>query len=407
MRKTINFNKGFIPCAILSCLIILTGVVGLFVKGINFGLDFKPGLIEEVRVAEPVANIVYNGSAKISLDMNAGQMDLVITGTGIENETKSFNFAVLSTVSQLAAELNKVADVHMTVTDGSYETIKLFLNSAVSNQLTNTPMYLYPAGTSTITTDDLRSALGDESVAIKQLGNGADASYQIRMAVSEGDAQNDLQTAVNEKLYSKFGKENVAIVKTDFIGAGMSKSTTRKSIFMFICVIVLIWVYAAIRFHWDFALGSVIALLHDTLIMFTFICWSGMEFSTTVLAAVLTIVGYSINATVVIFDRIRYNLKMMPEAKNFDDILNRSLSDTLTRSILTTATTLFAVLALFIFTTGSIKDFSLAMIVGLISGIYSSIYISSAFISFSRRNWKAEYGVHHYLKNCPVSVVEE
>ena len=196
MRKTINFNKGFIPCAILSCLIILTGVVGLFVKGINFGLDFKPGLIEEVRVAEPVANIVYNGSAKISLDMNAGQMDLVITGTGIENETKSFNFAVLSTVSQLAAELNKVADVHMTVTDGSYETTKLFLNSAVSNQLTNTPMYLYPAGTSTITTDDLRSALGDESVAIKQLGNGADASYQIRMAVSEGDAQNDLQTAV-------------------------------------------------------------------------------------------------------------------------------------------------------------------------------------------------------------------
>ena len=407
MRKTINFNKGFIPCAILSCLIILTGVVGLFVKGINFGLDFKPGLIEEVRVAEPVANIVYNGSAKISLDMNAGQMDLVITGTGIENETKSFNFAVLSTVSQLAAELNKVADVHMTVTDGSYETTKLFLNSAVSNQLTNTPMYLYPAGTSTITTDDLRSALGDESVAIKQLGNGADASYQIRMAVSEGDAQNDLQTAVNEKLYSKFGKENVAIVKTDFIGAGMSKSTTRKSIFMFICVIVLIWVYAAIRFHWDFALGSVIALLHDTLIMFTFICWSGMEFSTTFLAAVLTIVGYSINATVVILDRIRYNLKMMPEAKNFDDILNRSLSDTLTRSILTTATTLFAVLALFIFTTGSIKDFSLAMIVGLISGIYSSIYISSAFISFSRRNWKAEYGVHHSLKNGPVSVVEE
>ena len=187
----------------------------------------------------------------------------------------------------------------------------------------------------------------------------------------------------------------------------MSKSTTRKSIFMFICVIVLIWVYAAIRFHWDFALGSVIALLHDTLIMFTFICWSGMEFSTTVLAAVLTIVGYSINATVVILDRIRYNLKMMPEAKNFDDILNRSLSDTLTRSILTTATTLFAVLALFIFTTGSIKDFSLAMIVGLISGIYSSIYISSAFISFSRRNWKAEYGVHHSLKNGPVSVVEE
>ncbi len=168
---------------------------------------------------------------------------------------------------------------------------------------------------------------------------------------------------------------------------------------MFVFVILLIWLYAAIRFHWDFALGSVIALLHDTLIMLTFICWSGMEFSTTVLAAVLTIVGYSINATVVILDRIRYNLKMMPEVKSFNEILNKSLSDTFVRSILTTVTTLMAVVSLYVFTTGSIKDFSLALIVGLISGIYSSIFISSAFISLSRKNWKPEFGVHHSLKS--------
>ena len=219
------------------------------------------------------------------------------------------------------------------------------------------------------------------------------------MAVAEGDGQEDLQSAVNEKLNNKFGKDNVAIIKTDFIGAGMSKSTTQKSIIMFVFVILLIWLYAAIRFHWDFALGSVIALLHDTLIMLTFICWSGMEFSTTVLAAVLTIVGYSINATVVILDRIRYNLKMMPEVKSFNEILNKSLSDTFVRSILTTVTTLMAVVSLYVFTTGSIKDFSLALIVGLISGIYSSIFISSAFISLSRKNWKPEFGVHHSLKS--------
>ena len=90
---------------------------------------------------------------------------------------------------------------------------------------------------------------------------------------------------------------------------------------------------------------------------------------------------------------------MYHEAKSFNDILNKSLNDTLVRSVLTTVTTLFAVVALFIFTTGSIKDFSLAMIVGLISGMYSSIYISSAFISLSRKNWKPEYGVHHSLKH--------
>ena len=219
------------------------------------------------------------------------------------------------------------------------------------------------------------------------------------MGVSEGDAQNEIQASINDKLYKAFGKEKVAIVKTDFIGAGMSKSTSIKSIIMFIAVVGLIWLYATIRFHWDFALGSVIALLHDTLIMFTFIVWTQMEFSSTVLAAVLTIVGYSINATVVILDRVRYNLKMMPEAKTFNEILNKSLSDTFTRSVLTTVTTLFAVVSLFVFTTGSIKDFSLAMIVGLICGMYSSILISSGFISASRKNWKPEYGVHHSLKH--------
>lgn len=398
MKKTFNFSKGFIPTTVISCALIVFGIVGFLTKGINLGLDFKPGLIEEVRVANPVAEISYNGSAKISMDLSAGQLDLVITGSSANNETKSFNFAVYKTVSELAAEINKVDGVTMTVKNGSYDTTKLFLNSAVTNQLTDTAIYIYPAGTSEITTDDIRAALGENGVDIKQLGNGADASYQIRMGVSEGDTQNDIQVSVNEKLYSKFGKENVAIVKTDFIGSGMSKSTTTKSIIMFVCVILLIWAYAAIRFHWDFALGSVIALIHDTLIMFTFICWTGMEFSTTTLAAVLTIVGYSINATVVILDRIRYNLKMMPEAKNFKEILNRSLSDTFTRSVLTTVTTLFAVVALYVFTTGSIKDFSLAMIVGLISGMYSSIFISSAFIAACRKNWKPEFGVHHSLK---------
>lgn len=399
MKRTISFNKGFIPCSIISAVIILFGIVGVFTKGINFGLDFKPGLIEEVRVAEPVAEITYDGAAKIALDLSAGQMDLVITGTSANNETRSFNFVVYNTVALLADGVNKVDGVNMTVKNGSYDTTKLFLNSAVSTVLSNEALYIYPAGTSEITTDDIREALSEDNIAIKQLGSGADASYQIRMGINEGDVQNELQSSVNEKLYTKFGKENVAIVKTDFIGSGMSKSTTRKSIVMFICVIVLIWAYAAIRFHWDFALGSVIALLHDVLIMITFITWSGMEFSVTVLAAVLTIVGYSINATVVILDRIRYNLKMMTEAKKFNDILNKALSDTFTRSVLTTVTTLFAVLSLFIFTTGSIKDFSLALIVGLISGMYSSIFISSAFISLSRKNWKPEYGVHHSLKN--------
>ena len=397
--KVKNFNKGFIPCPIISLVIIVFGIVGFFTKGINLGLDFKPGLIEEIRVAPPVATLSYEGPAKITVDLSDGQMDLVISGLGATNETRAYNFNQYATVQALADEVNKSGDVKMTVKNGSFDTTKLFLDSAVSNMLSTNNLYIYPAGTSDITTDDVRAALaGVAGVDVKQLGSGADASYQIRMGATKESSQEELQSAVNQKLYSKFGKEQVAIIKTDFIGAGMSSSIASKSILMFVCVIVLIWAYAAIRFHWDFALGSVVALIHDVLIMFTFIVWTQMEFTTTVLAAVLTIVGYSINATVVILDRIRYNLRMMPNVKSFNEILNQSLTDTLTRSILTTVTTLFAVVSMFVFTTGSIKDFSLALIVGLISGMYSSIFISSAFISFSRRNWKAEYGVHHSLK---------
>ena len=397
--KVKNFNKGFIPCPIISLVIIVFGIVGFFTKGINLGLDFKPGLIEEIRVVLPVATLSYEGPAKITVDLSDGQMDLVISGLGATNETRAYNFNQYATVQALADEVNKSGDVKMTVKNGSFDTTKLFLDSAVSNMLSTNNLYIYPAGTSDITTDDVRAALADVAgVDVKQLGSGADASYQIRMGATKESSQEELQSAVNQKLYSKFGKEQVAIIKTDFIGAGMSSSIASKSILMFVCVIVLIWAYAAIRFHWDFALGSVVALIHDVLIMFTFIIWTQMEFTTTVLAAVLTIVGYSINATVVILDRIRYNLRMMPNVKSFNEILNQSLTDTLTRSILTTVTTLFAVVSMFVFTTGSIKDFSLALIVGLISGMYSSIFISSAFISFSRRNWKAEYGVHHSLK---------
>ena len=396
--KTIKFNKGFVPSAILSVIIIAFGIVGFFLKGVNLGLDFKPGAIEEVRIAEPVASITYNGAAGITVELSSGQMDVIISGNGATNETRSYNFNEVKTVSELAAELEKIDDIHVKVIDGSYDTRKLFLNSAVTNQLSTTNLYIYPAGTSEVTTDDIREALKDSRVSIKQLGSGVDASYQIRIGADENSTQETLDTAINSKLYEKFGTEKVAIVKQDFIGSGMSKSTTVKSIIMFVCVVLLIWVYAAIRFHWDFALGSVIALIHDALIMLTFIIWTQMEFSTTVLAAVLTIIGYSINATVVILDRIRYNLKMMKDVKNFNEILNRSLSNTLVRSILTTVTTLMAVVALYVFTSGSIKDFSLALIVGLISGIYSSIFISSAFISACRKNWKVEYGVHHSLK---------
>ena len=399
MKKTLNFSKGFVPSVIISCVLVVFGLVGFFTKGINFGIDFKPGLVEEVRVASPAASLSYNGPAKVAVNLAKSEMEVVVSGTGAENATYTYNLNEYSTMGELTQEVSKVEGVKMTVMDSSANTYASYLNSASTNVLSSSPIYIYPAGVTKASADDVRNALSAVSgISVKQLGSGDDLSFQIRMGIDGDSTQSELQKVVEETLYNKFGKDNVAVIKTDFIGSSFSKSIAGKATLMLVLTVILIWAYAAIRFHWDFALGSVIALLHDTLIMMTFIIWTQMEFSATVLAAILTIIGYSINATVVILDRIRYNLKMMDNVTSFKDILNQSLSDTLVRSILTTVTTLIAVLALFIFTTGSIKDFSLAMIVGLISGMYSSIFISSSFIMACRKNWKPEFGVHHSLE---------
>lgn len=296
MKNRINFSKGFLPCAIISLLLIASGVYGILTRGINLGIDFKPGMIEEVQI---------NGAL------------------GVE---------------------------------------------------------------------DVRSTLASVSGAsVKKLGSDDSNTYQIRAGISEADV-----SQITNVLNGKYGASNVKVQKTDFIGAGMSSSLARNSIFLLLATMALIWLYATIRFHWDFALGSIIALVHDICIMFTFMAWTQLEFNTTTLAAVLTIVGYSINATVVILDRVRYNLPLM-EVKKFSEILDQSLTDTLARSIITTLTTIFAVLALYLYTTGNIKDFALAMMVGLVSGCYSSMFISSGFINFTRKNWKPEFGFHHAI----------
>lgn len=398
-KKLIHFSKFFLPAAIISIAIIIFGVVGFVTRGINFGIDFKPGLVEEVRIAPVSVELTYSGSAKVTADIAKTSFDLIISGSGAENETKVFAYSDYATVKDIVDALNGVDYVSAVLkTDGSEPSSLLFVSSDVSTQLSENPLYLY-AAPENVTTDDVRNALAELSgISVKAIGDKNSASYQIRMAEPEGDASGtDLQGEVLSALSAKFGENTVTVVKTDFIGSSFSKSIAMRTVILLIATFILIWAYAALRFHWDFALGAIIALVHDALIMFTFIIWTRMEFSAMVFAAVLTIVGYSINDTVVILDRVRSNLRVT-KVKTFNELLDRSHSDTLGRSIITTFTTLIAVVALFIFTSGAIKDFALALIVGLLSGCYSSLWISSGFISLCRRNWKPEYGVHHSLK---------
>lgn len=398
MKKIIKFNKAFLPCAILSICIIIAGVVGMFVRGINFSIDFVPGLVEEVRVAPCAMEITYNGSASVAVEMDNTSLSLVISGAGADNETRSFTFGENNTVSKMASALSGVDGVTAKVIEqGDRDSYDLFANSVATARLSSdVPYKMYVPSVNPVSIEEVRDALANLDVSVKELGGVSDRSFQIRTKIQKDDttSSQELQTKIISALQSKFGSSNVPVVKQDFVGSSWSSKLLGTSILLSVLTLLLIWGYATIRFHWDFALGAVIALIHDFLIMFTFISWFQIEFSTTTLAAVLTIFGYSINATVVILDRMRENIRTL-QAKNFTDIINTSLSGTLSRSIITTVTTLFASISLWVFTTGSIETFAIVLTIGLISGCYSSIFISCGFINWTRRNWQGGEWAKH------------
>ena len=149
---------------------------------------------------------------------------------------------------------------------------------------------------------------------------------------------------------------------------------------MAVCLAVFaVLFYIWIRFEWQFSLGAVLALIHDVIITIGIFSIIGLEFNLSIIAALLTIVGYSLNDTVIVFDRIRENLKKYQSVKLID-LLNKSINETLSRTIITSLTTLLALLALFIFGGEVIRGFTFAMIWGVLIGTYSSIFIASSIL---------------------------
>ena len=393
MKKMIKFSRFFVPAVIISLVLIAGGIVSLCTQGINFGIDFKPGLIEEVRIAPTAMTVSYNGVANVEIQTNAQGVYLVVSGAGADNRTETFRYIDYPTVGDMVAAMSKVDGITAeAVAKASTPAEGFFESSSQSSVLSSEKFRLYynEQNPTVVSVEDIRDLFGnDSSYSVKQSGEVTANTYQIRAGDDGSDKEisKKIQDEIYNRFVRKYGADNVAVIKTDFVGSQFSSSLASKAIILVLGTMFLIWLYATIRFKWDFALAAIIALLHDSLIIISFISWTQMEFTSTTIAAILTIIGYSINATVVIFDRVRENIRTI-RTQNFKDIINVSLSDTLSRSLITTITTMLAVISLFLFTTGSMRDFALALFVGLCSGLYSSIFISGAFTSMTRRNWK-------------------
>ena len=195
--------------------------------------------------------------------------------------------------------------------------------------------------------------------------------------------------AIRSAFSGKYGAENVVFERIDIVGPKISKYLLRSGYIILAVAVALILLYVAFRFRFRFGVTSVLALFHDVLVMLAFISLFGKEMDTFQFAAILTILGYSINDTIVVFDRVRENLKSSRAHEDFAGTFNSSINQTFSRTLLTSGTTLIAVLVLWIFGGPTTRDFAFSLTVGVLSGTYSSIFIASALV-VDWHKWKPE-----------------
>ena len=404
MKRIIKFSKYFLPAAIFSTLLILFGLYGYFTMNFNLGIDFQSGLIQEVQFAPSALDLTYTGNSTVSVYLDRSKIDVVVSGASGDNVTHSFPYNQYKTIGDMVAGLSRIEGLKVSTNLSSGADSHYLIQSARGDSHLRATPYLFhylAPGANVISIEDVRSSLislGEVSVQV--LGEPSDRKFMIRVEEKEVDGTTEQVPAelIISALEDNFGKGEVAVISSSYVGSRFSKNLTDQVGILMALTLLLILAYSSIRFKPQFALGAVIAILHDALVIVGFVVWTRMEFNTTTIAAILTILGYSINDTIVIFDRIRENRKLYPD-DGFELTLNRSLSETLGRTIITTFTTLLAVFALYFFTTGSMKDFALALIVGMVSGVYSTIFIASGFVNFWDKHFKK--------KNKPAAAVPQ
>lgn len=204
---------------------------------------------------------------------------------------------------------------------------------------------------------------------------GSARDVMVRLAPRAGEDNEVLSAKVLEALRGQ-RRDEVSVRRVEFVGAQVGEELTEQGALAVLVALFGILIYVAMRFEWRFALGAVLATVHDTIFTLGFFSLFRVEFDLTVLAAVLAVIGYSLNDTIVVFDRIRENFRRM-RTGTVADVMNAAINQTLSRTIMTSFTTLLVVIALYVVGGAVVHGFSLALIVGIVVGTVSSIYVAS------------------------------
>ena len=232
-----------------------------------------------------------------------------------------------------------------------------------------------------VTEGAVRAAVGGavgESV-VQQYGDSDANEILIRLPQSGPEVGTSLEEGANAVVAAleESAIGGFSVIGQELVGPRIGEELQRRGINAFVFAMLGILVYVAFRFRFSFAVGAIIAVVHDILVTLSLLTFFGFDLSLNVVAAMLTITGYSVNDSIVVFDRVRENLRRM-RRDAFDKLVNASINQTLSRTIITSGTTAYAVLALFVFGGEVLRGFAFTMFVGVLSGTYSTIFIAAA-----------------------------
>lgn len=219
-----------------------------------------------------------------------------------------------------------------------------------------------------------------DDLQVQKFSDSKYNEYLIRVKGND-ESLGQLTKDIEVKLEQKFEKGKYEIRKVDIVGPKVGKELKMSGIYALIYAMLGIFIYVAIRFDYKFSTGAIVALIHDPLVIIGVFSITGYQFTLSTIAALLTIIGYSVNDTIVVYDRIRENMEKQ-KGTNLYDVINKSVNETLSRTILTSLVTMLVVVMLLIFGGSTLWDFSLALAIGIVVGTYSSIFVASPIVLY-------------------------
>lgn len=370
-KTNIDFISKRKIAILISSIINIAIIVGIAIFGFNFGVDFAGGTVVELKFKSPTtAEQVREGAVK------GGLHEPTVQGIGSADEN-SFILR-MGGVTQLTPESEAAAEQAIRAMG---EVVSVTKN--LDNGLINVRFK------SKVETEAIKTAVVNSGTGVKDvITMGESASGFDYQVVSAGMADK-----VTASLKAGMAGTEFEVRRIDYVGPQVGQQLRNKGIMALLWAMLAILIYVAFRFDLKFGPGALLAMLHDVVMVAGYFLVTRREFNLTSIAVLLTIIGYSINDTIVIYDRIREEM-VKYKGKPLPEIINIAVNDTLARTILTSGVTALSLIGLLIYGVGEIFDFAAAMLVGIVVGTYSSVYIASPLVIWldERQHEKEAHG---------------